>query len=55
MTQVAFGKINACRKYELFMERYRSAAGIVRREMSLSPEVNLIYRKCPFADTNRSS
>ena len=46
MTQVAFGRINAYRKYELFMERYRSAAEIVRREISLTPATRFLDVGC---------
>ncbi len=46
MNQLAFGRINAYRKYELFMERYRSAAEIVRREIPLSPETRFLDVGC---------
>jgi len=46
MNQLAFGRINAYRKYELFMERYRSAAEIVRREIPLNPETRFLDVGC---------
>jgi SAM-dependent methyltransferase len=46
MSQRAFGRITSYRKYELFMERYRSAAEIVRRELSLNPETRFLDVGC---------
>ncbi|MEX1118793.1 MAG: class I SAM-dependent methyltransferase [Terrimicrobiaceae bacterium] len=46
MSQLAFGRINAYRKYELFMERYRSAAEIVRREIPLNHESRFLDVGC---------
>lgn len=45
-TQLAFGRILALRRYELFMERYRSAAEIVRREMVLGSETRFLDVGC---------
>lgn len=46
MNQLAFGRIPAFRKYELFMERYRSAAEIVRRELPLDSETRFLDVGC---------
>ncbi len=46
MNQLAFGRITAYRKYELFMERYRSAAEIVRREITLTPKTRFLDVGC---------
>jgi len=46
MTQLAFGRIPSFRKYELFMERYRSAAEIMRRAVPLNRESRLLDVGC---------
>jgi len=46
LSELAFGRIPSYRKYELFMERYRSAAEIVRREMVLKPNTRILDVGC---------
>lgn len=46
LPEMAFGRIPAYCKYELFMERYRSAAEIVRRELPLGPDTQFLDVGC---------
>lgn len=46
LPELAFGRIPAFCRYELFMERYRSAAEIVRREISVGPETQILDVGC---------
>lgn len=41
-TVLAFGRIPAYRKYELFMERYRSAAEIIRGRLALTGQTRIL-------------
>lgn len=43
---LAFGRIPAYCKYELFMERYRSAAEIIRREIRIGPDTRILDVGC---------
>lgn len=45
-SELAFDRIPSFCTYELFMERYRSAAEIVRREMPLGPETLFLDVGC---------
>lgn len=44
--ELAFGRIPAYCKYELFMERYRSSAEIIRKEMKLNKESKILDVGC---------
>ena len=44
--ELAFGRIPAYRKYELFMERYRSGAEIIRNQLELSPDTSFLDIGC---------
>jgi len=46
LPELAFGRIPAYCKYELFMERYRSAAEIVRREVSVGARTRFLDVGC---------
>lgn len=41
-TELAFGRIPAYCRYELYMERYRSAAEVIRAHRTLSPETRIL-------------
>lgn len=41
-TELAFGRIPAYRKYELHMERYRSAAEIIRSRLDLTDQTRIL-------------
>jgi len=43
---LAFGRVPALGRYDLFMERYRSAAEIVRSHLALSPESRILDVGC---------
>lgn len=44
--ELAFGRIPSYCRYELFMERYRSASEIVRRELEITPETQILDVGC---------
>ena len=44
--ELAFGKIPAYCKYELFMERYRSGAEIIANEVKLTDETAILDVGC---------